>query len=57
MPNITVIADTSCLIALSKIEAIELLKNYTKKFILQKKLPLNLVRVSLNGLELKTLKT
>jgi len=26
MPNITVIADTSCLIALSKIEAIELLK-------------------------------
>lgn len=26
MPNITIIADTSCLIALSKIEAIELLK-------------------------------
>jgi predicted nucleic acid-binding protein len=34
MPNITVIADTSCLIALSKIEAIELLKElYEEVFI------------------------
>lgn len=31
MPNITVIADTSCLIALSKIEAFELLKELYKE--------------------------
>jgi predicted nucleic acid-binding protein len=31
MPNITVIADTSCLIALSKIEAIELLNEIYEK--------------------------
>jgi predicted nucleic acid-binding protein len=36
MPNIIVIADTSCLIAFSKLQAFELLRNmYKKVFITQ----------------------
>jgi len=37
MPDITVIADTSCLIALTKIEALELLKELYKEVYIQRK--------------------
>jgi predicted nucleic acid-binding protein len=40
MPNITVIADTSCLIALSKIEAIELLKELYEEVYITKEIAL-----------------
>jgi len=40
MPNITVIADTSCLIALSKLEAIELLKELYEEVYITKEIAL-----------------
>ena len=40
MPNITVIADTSCLIALSKMEAIELLKELYEEVYITKEIAL-----------------
>lgn len=40
MPNVTVIADTSCLIALSKIEAIELLKELYQEVYITKEIAL-----------------
>jgi predicted nucleic acid-binding protein len=40
MPNIIVIPDTSCLIALSKIEAIELLKELYEEVYIAKEIAL-----------------
>ena len=55
MRDIIVIADTSCLIALTKIESIGLLKELYQEIYITEEM--NTGRVFLSGLKLKKLKT